>query len=173
MGTAADTIRQAWDRMQAVFEKKPALGRGSHVMRARVLEGLQCALQEGDWQFSADMAVEAGGSGQHPTPGVYGRAALASCLAIGYTAWLARAGLSWRSLEVEVQVDYDAGGMVGVPGVNPAYAQIRHTLYIDSDAPQAALRQAIDRAQTCSPYLHIFAEPQPVSGRVVFGPREA
>ena len=30
---------------------------------------------------------------------------------------------------------------------------------------------AIDQAQASSPYLHVFADPQPLSGAVVFGPR--
>lgn len=169
----APGIAAAWDRMQAVFTAKPALAQGQCTMRARMVDGLHCELREGSWALDVDMAVEAGGSGRHPTPGVLGRGALAGCLAIGYTAWLARAGLSWRSLEVEVQADFDRRGMLGVAGANPGYARMRHTLYIDSDAPQDALRQAIDRAQTTSPYLHIFGEPTPITGEVVFGPRDA
>ena len=168
-----ETIGATWDRMQAAFERRPALGKGSGLMRARVVDGLSCELQEGDWKLAVDMPVEAGGSGRHPTPGVYGRGALAGCLAIAYAAWLARAGLTWRSLEVEVQADYDDAGMVGIAGVNPGYLRVRHTLYIDSDAAQDALRRAIDLAQSFSPYLHVFADPQPMTGEVVFAARRA
>lgn len=171
--STAERIRAAWDRMQAAFERKPeaALDRG--LMRARVVDGLHCELREGDWTLAVDLPAAAGGTGRHPTPGVYGRGALAGCLAIGYTAWLARAGLSWRSLEVEVQADFDDRGMLGIDGAYPGYLRVRHTLYIDSDAPQEELRRVIDQAQGASPYLHVFADPQPLSGAVVFGPREA
>lgn len=166
-------IRAAWDRMQAAFERKPALARDVGLMRARVVDGLRCELREGDWTLGVDLPVEAGGSGQHPTPGVYGRGALAGCLAIGYAAWLARAGLGWRSLEVEVRVEFDNRGLVGIAGVNPAYERVQHTLYLDSDEPPEALRRAIDRAQSASPYLHVFADPQPMQGALVLGPRAA
>lgn len=171
MNRTAERIRTAWDRMQAAFERKPAQAQGQCTMRARVVDGLHCELREGDWTLAVDMAVEAGGTGLHPTPGVLGRGALAGCLAIGYTAWLARAGLSWRSLEVEVQADFDDRGMLGSTDVYPGYLRVRHTLHIDSDAPQEALRRAIEQAQSASPYLHVFADPQPLSGAVVFGPR--
>lgn len=166
--SANETIRAAWGRMQAVFEKKPALAQGTGVMRAKLIEGLCCELKEDGWRFSADMPPEAGGSGQHPVPGVYGRAALASCLAIGYAVWLARAGFDWRSIEVEVQADFDHRGMVGMADVYPGYLRVRHILYIDSDASQDSLRRAIDDARRFSPYLHVFADPQPVTGEVVF-----
>jgi len=169
--SANETIRAAWARMQAVFEKKPALAQGTGVMRAKLVEGLRCELREGDWRFAADMPPEAGGGGQHPTPGIYGRAALASCLAVGYAVWLARAGFSWRSIEVEVQADFDNRGMVGVANVYPGYLHVRHTLYVDTDAPQDAVRRAVDEAQRASPYLHVFADAQPVTGEVVFAAR--
>ena len=116
---AQDHIRNAFGRMAHVFAKRPEAARDTSVMRARVVDGLHCEAQEGNWRFSVDMPVEAGGSGAGPTPGVHGRAALASCLAIGYSICLARAGVAVRSLEVEVAVDYDNRGLVGMDGIYP------------------------------------------------------
>lgn len=166
-----DRIRNAFSRMAHVYAKRPAAAQATNVMRARVVDGLRCEAQEDDWRFTIDMPVEAGGSGSGPTPGVHGRAALASCLAIGYSICLARAGITVRSLEVEVAADSDHRGLVGIDGVYPGYLGVRHTLYLEADAPQDMLCAAIAEARRCSPYLHVFADPQPLQGGVVFGPR--
>ncbi len=164
-------IRDALDRMQHVFAKRPAVAQASATMRARIIDGLRCEAREGDWLLSLDMPVEAGGTNAGATPGVHGRAALASCLAIGYSIELARAGIEARSVEVEVQVDYDNRGILGMDNIRPGYLKVRHTLYLESDAPHDAVQPALERARRNSPYLDVFSQAQPVSGQVVFGPR--
>lgn len=164
-------IRDSFDRMQHVFERRPAAAQETATMRARIIDGLRCEAFEGDWQFTLDMPTEAGGTGAGPTPGVHGRAALASCLAMSYSIELARAGIEARSVEVELTADYDNRGMLGMANVSPGYLDVRHTLYLECDAPREAVQAALDRARHNSPYLNIFATPQPVSGEVVFGPR--
>ena len=157
--------------MQHVFGKRPAAAQATATTRARIVDGLRCEAREGEWQFALDMPVEAGGTGAGPTPGVHGRAALASCLAMSYSIELARAGIEARSVEVELKVNYDHRGMLGMADVSPGYLDVRHTLYLDCDAPRDAVQAALDKALQNSPYLHIFSKPQPVSGDVIFGPR--
>ncbi len=169
--TSMQRVRDAFDRMQHVFAKRPAVAQASATMRARIIDGLQCEAREGDWLLSLDMPVEAGGTNAGATPGVHGRAALASCLAIGYSIELARAGIQARSVEVELQVDYDNRGMLGMDNIRPGYLDVRHTLYLETDAPLDAVQPALERAQRNSPYLDVFSNAQPVSGQVVFGPR--
>lgn len=169
--SSSQRIRDAFNRMQHVFTKRPAVAQASATMRARITDGLRCEAREGDWLLSLDMPVDAGGSNTGATPGVHGRAALASCLAMGYSIELARAGIEARSVEVEVQVDYDNRGLLGMDSVRPGYLNVRHTLYIDSDAPLDQVQPALEKAQRNSPYLDVFTHAQPVSGQVVFGPR--
>jgi uncharacterized OsmC-like protein len=164
-------IRDAFDRMAHVFDKRPSAALDSGVMSARIVEGLRCEAREGDWQFVVDMPRDAGGTGAGPSPGVHGRAALASCLAIGYGISLARAGIEPRSLEVIVQADFDNRGLLGMADVYPGYLAVRHTLYLDCDAPADKVLAAVEQAQRTSPYLHVFADAQPVSGQVVLGRR--
>lgn len=169
--SSTQRIREAFDRMHQVFAKRPAVAQASATMRARIVEGLHCEAREGDWLLSLDMPVEAGGTNTGATPGVHGRAALASCLAMGYSIELARAGIEARSVEVELHVDYDNRGLLGLDDIRPGYLDVRHTLYLDTDAPLDIVHPALERAQRNSPYLDIFSNAQPVSGHVVFGPR--
>ena len=169
--SSTQRIRDAFDRMQHVFAKRPAVAGATATMRARIIDGLHCEAREGDWLFSLDLPVDAGGTNAGATPGVHGRAALASCLAMSYSIELARAGIEARSVEVEVQADYDNRGLVGMDNIRPGYLNVRHTLYLDTDAPLDVVQPALEKAQRNSPYLDVFAVAQPVSGQVVFGPR--
>lgn len=169
--SSTQRIRDAFDRMQHVFGKRPAAAQATATARARIIDGLHCESREGDYLLSLDLPSDAGGTGAGATPGVHGRAALASCLAMSYSIELARAGIEARSIEVELQVDYDNRGLLGMDDIRPGYLAVRHTLYLDADAPREAVQAAIDRAQRNSPYLDVFSQPQPVSGQVVFAPR--
>lgn len=164
-------IRDAFDRMQHVFAKRPAAAKATATMRARIVDGLHCEAREGDWLLSLDMPADAGGNNAGATPGVHGRAALASCLAMSYSIELARAGIEARGVEVELQVDYDNRGLLGMANVRPGYLNVRHTLFLECDAPRDAVQPALENAQRNSPYLDVFTRAQPVSGQVVFGPR--
>ncbi len=76
------------------------------------------------------MPAQAGGNATGPTPGVLGRAALGSCLAIGYVMRAAMMNIVFRSVEVEVQADYDDGALFGTsPGVPPGYTAVRYSVH--------------------------------------------
>ena len=94
-------------------------------------------MQEGNWKFVADMPEQVGGNGAGPTPGVYGRAALGSCLAIGYMMRAAQLGITINALEVEVQADYDDGALFGTSRyIPPGYLEVRYSVTVDSEAPE-------------------------------------
>src|SRR5262249_53768554 len=95
-----------------------------------------------------------------PTPGVLGRAALGSCLAIGYMMRAAAFGVPIASLEVEVQADYDAGALYGVGEAPPGYTEIRYIVTVESNASEEALRRGLDEADAHSPYLDVFRRAQ-------------
>ena len=85
--------------------------------------GLRCEIEDGAWHLAADMPVKAGGDETAPTPGVLGRGALASCLAIGVASWGARLGVAIDAVEVEVQADFNARGELGIDGIAPGYTR--------------------------------------------------
>ncbi|MHC4925097.1 MAG: OsmC family protein [Planctomycetota bacterium] len=138
------------------------MGQGTAVTRARLAEGMTCEIEDGPWRLTVGMSEKSGGAGAGPDPGVLGRGALASCLAVGYALWASKAGVPIRTLEVEIHADYDVRGEYGLADISPSYSQIRYVVHVDSDAPQAELEAALDEADANSPYLSIFRDAQDV-----------
>lgn len=156
----AERIKTAFDRVVKAFTRNPQIAKGTGVSVSRITDGLTCEIQEGPWTFTADMPETAGGSGKGPTPGVYGRAALGSCLAIGYMMRAARYDIAVTLLQVEVQADYDDGVLFGTSDGYPGYNEIRITVKIESDAGEERIRQLLKEADAHSPYLDVFSRAQ-------------
>jgi hypothetical protein len=155
-----DAIRRAFERCTRALSLRPSLGRATAVSRTRVRDGLVCDIEDGRWTLTADFSARLGGGETAPNPGVFGRAALGSCLAIGYMIRAAKYGVPIVSLEVEVQADYDTGALLGTSPVPPGYREVRYAVTVESTAPEGDVRRVLDEADAHSPYLHIFAQPQ-------------
>ena len=155
-------IKTAIQRTQKALTLKPALGKGTGISKVRITDGLTCEIQEGNWKMNADMPTGVGGDGLAPTPGVYGRAALGSCLAIGYMMKAAELEIQITNLEVEVAADFDDGALLGTADKNipPGYLEIRYTINIESDATEEKIMQLVDDGDAHSPYLDIFTRAQ-------------
>jgi uncharacterized OsmC-like protein len=153
-------IKRAFEAIVTTLEKNPALGKGTGTTTARLRKGLVCEIEAGPWRFSADMPETCGGTATAPTPGVYGRAALGSCLAIGYAMRAAKLGVSISSITVEVQADYDDGALFGVSDGPPGYSEVRCLVTVETDAPEADVFRALDEADAHSPYLDVFRRAQ-------------
>ncbi|MBK8089336.1 MAG: OsmC family protein [Chitinophagaceae bacterium] len=157
-----EKIKNALERCKKAFTLKPAMGRDTAVSKVRMVNGLSCEVSEGNWKFSVDMPEGIGGSNTAPTPGVYGRAALGSCLAIGYMMKAAELNIPVKNLEVEVQADFDDGALLGTADktIPPGYLEVRYTITIESDAPEEKIMQMLDDGDVHSPYLDVFSRAQ-------------
>ena len=153
-------IKEAVSRSTKALSLKPSLGLGTGVSIARITHGLSCEITEGNHKLLADMPASAGGNASGPTPGVYGRAALGSCLAIGYMMKAAAHNVVVHSLEVEVQADYDDGALFGTSTAPPGYSEVRYAVRIESDASEEAILQMLNEADKHSPYLDVFSRGQ-------------
>src|SRR4029077_15505897 len=124
-----EKIKSAIERVTKTLTQRPSFGLGTGLSRATITNGLTCQIQEGNWKFIADMPEQVGGNAAGPTPGVFGRAALGSCLAIGYMMRAAILGIPIISLEVEVQADYDDGALFGTTeNVPTGYLEVRYSV---------------------------------------------
>jgi len=155
-----EKIKTALERSIKALTLKPSLGLGIGKSKTRVKKGLTCEIQEGNWKFVTDMPESVGGNAEGPTPGVLGRAALGSCLAIGYMMKASLLNIPITNLEVEVQADYDDGALLGTSNVAPGYLEVRYTITIESDAPEEDILRMIEDADQHSPYLDVFSRGQ-------------
>jgi uncharacterized OsmC-like protein len=153
-------IKTALERNKKAVSLRPALGRGTAVTRVNIREGLLCEVEDGPWKLTADYSEKNGGRGQGPDPGVFGRSALGSCLAMGYVLWAAECDLPLDGVSVEVQADYDAAGHYGLSNAPCGYGEIRYTVSIESSAPEEDVRRMIEEADKHSSYLELFRDPQ-------------
>ena len=153
-------IKEAITRSVKALSLKPSLGLGTGISKAKITNGLSCEITEGNYKLIADMPKGVGGNVSGPTPGVYGRAAFGSCLAIGYMMNASAMDLKIDSLEVEVQADYDDGSLLGTSSAAPGYFEVRYTVTVESDAPKDKILQMLDIADKQSPYLDVFARQQ-------------
>src|SRR3990167_2464843 len=87
MRARTEQIKTTFERNARAVSLRPAAARGTATTRVTLREGLTCDVQDGAWQLAVDMPQKSGGDGSAPDPGVYGRTALGSCLAIGYAMW--------------------------------------------------------------------------------------
>jgi hypothetical protein len=88
-----DRIAKAFERNAEVLRRRPQAGLGTSNTTVRLLDGLACEIESGEWRLVADQPGTTGGENRGPDPGDLGRAALGVCLAQGYVLALALAGV--------------------------------------------------------------------------------
>ena len=154
------TIKEAFTRSKKALSLRPSLGYGSASSKVTVLDGLTVKMEEGDWSFIADMPKQVGGRKKGPTPGVYGRAALGSCLAISLSMYANYKEIPINKLSVEVQTDYDDGALFGIGDAPPGYLEVRYIISVESEAPEVIIQELIEEAERHTPYLDVFSRAQ-------------
>lgn len=155
-----DDIKSKFIRTQKALTLKPSKGIGTGVSKTRIVNGLSCETREGDWFFKADMPKQVGGFASASSPGALGRAALGSCLAIGYMMWASKLDVIIDSLEVEIKADYDDGGLFATSDAPPGYLEVQYIVKIKSPASLAEIENVLDLGDKHSPYLDVFARAQ-------------
>jgi uncharacterized OsmC-like protein len=154
----AEKIKTAFERQTKAVTLREGVGKGTATTTARVRRGLTVDVEDGPFRFVVDTNPKWGGNNEGPNPGVYGRGALASCLAQGYVMWAARLDVPLDDVVVEVHADYDTRGMCAVGNVGPAYRQVRVKVSLASPAPDADIERVLRAAEEHSPYFEIFKD---------------
>lgn len=153
---AADDLRiaAALTRLEAAVVRKPGFGQATSTATVALVDGLHCCCTEGDWSIEADLPVGLGGSGAAPTPSVLLRAALGSCLAMGYRLRAARRAVPLRSIRVTVESDSAIDGMLRTSSAAPpGFTALRYHVELDTDAPFDDVVALVDEADRLSPIL--------------------
>lgn len=157
--TSAENIKAAIVRVEDKMRARPSIGHLTKTSKASIGDGLTCQIEDGPFKLTVDMQKSLGGNDTGPDPGVLGRGAISSCLAIGYAVWFARLDVAVNKIEVEVEVDFDYGGVLGTSEVSPSYSALRYTVHIDSPADESDIMRVLDRAEALSPWLNNMKTP--------------
>jgi uncharacterized OsmC-like protein len=162
-------LREILERNAQAVTLRPSIGQFTGRTRARLKPGLECALEDGAWKLTVGMGEKGGGNNAGPSPGTFGRGALASCLAIGYSMWAARFGVPLTSLDVLVEADYDVRGELGASDdVVPGYIAVRYIVTVESPASKEDVMRVLDAGDKYSPYRDVFARANDLTRTVVF-----
>jgi len=162
-----EQVREALERNARAVSARRSVGTGTATTKAVLRPGLECMVTDGPHALTVAMTEKYGGTGQGPNPGVFGRAALASCIAITYGMWAARLGVPFESLEVNVEADYDVSGELGVDdAVRPGYSAMRYLVTVTSTSSEADVMRVLDTADRHSSYLDIFSNGVPLAREV-------
>ncbi len=161
-----ETLRTAFERNARAVALRPSAGQGTGVTKVRVVDGTTCEVESTHWRFTADVGTEAGGNDAGPGPGILERAALGSCLAIGYATWGAKLGVPIDMLEIEVETGFDARGMLAVDDRPPGFTAMRYRVRIESSAPEEKVLAMIEQADAHSPVRDDFARAIPIEREV-------
>ncbi|MGE3277724.1 MAG: OsmC family protein [Vicinamibacterales bacterium] len=148
------------ERTAGAVARRVSIGQGTAVTTATLSNNLCCRVTDGPWTLAVGMTEKYGGDGSGPNPGVFGRAALASCMAMSYAMWGSRLDVPLTAVTVEVQADYDVRGELGVnETVRPGYLQVRAIVTIESAAPESRVRRVVEIADRCGSWLDNFKNP--------------
>lgn len=160
------TIKEIFERNKKAIELRPSMGKSTGKSIVQVKNGTTCKIEGSGWNLTADIGAEAGGNNAGPNPGVFERAALGSCLAIGISQWAAVLEVPIKNLKVVVETDFDARGMLGVENKPPGFTAIRYKISVESPASKTELRKVIEKAEKHSPVRDDFNRSIPIEREV-------
>ena len=149
----AAEIRVTLDKLAATLGAEPAKARAKNApATARLTDGLQCEVT-GPYgaRIVTDMPPAMGGAASGPNPGWFLRAALASCTTTAIAMRAAKVGIRLETLELTVETESDARGLLGMGDVSAALGSVRTRIKIRGDATPEALRELASWGDAHSP----------------------
>lgn len=146
--------RESLERAKRLFLEKPAAARKPNTSAKAVWrDGLSCEVSgPGAERAITDMPEPMGGKAVGSNPGWLLRAGMASCAATAIAMRAAMLGIALKTLEVKVESESDARGLVGIPDAPTALGSLRMSVRIGADGVDAAqLRELAAWGEAFSP----------------------
>jgi uncharacterized OsmC-like protein len=159
-----EEIKVLYDRKARAVGLRPSLGQATYTASARSGDGFVVEADCGNFKVRADLPPVEGGTDTAPTPGQLMRAALATCLVMGYITWAARLEVPIDDVAVTLHCENDARGAAGAdPDVNPGWLSTHCVVTVTSSASPAEVERVIDAADRHSPMLQNLLRPMPIT----------
>lgn len=162
----AASIKTTLERTIESLASDPGRARRTYRVDAEMETGLRVTTTEGKWRVTMDMPEAMGGASSAPNPGVFARAALLGCVAVGVRLEAAREEIRLDDLAMSLESDGDGRGILGVDGVDPGFESFRLDITVRTPADAARVRAMIDRALARSPWWTVVSKPQHVRADV-------
>ncbi len=151
-------VAHALRRLETALARNPDFGHVTRCSTTVTTSGIACTTVEGDHRIDTDLPAALGGSATAASPSALLRAALGSCLAIGYRLRAARLGVPIGAIRVVVETDSAIAGMLLADArARPGFSEIRCHVEIESDADEADVRRVVAAADQLSPVLDALA----------------
>ena len=83
-------IKAAADRLKKIIVARPEEGCMTKSVVGEMVDGFNCRITDGEFEFVADVPVAMGGDNAGPNAGTLARAGLAACLIGGYASFFAQ-----------------------------------------------------------------------------------
>ncbi len=160
------TIKKAFERNKKAVKLRPSTGKSIGKSKITVSDGTTCKIEGSGWTLNGDMGTESGGNNAGPGPGVFERAALGSCLAMGYVQQAAVMEVPVDNIEVEIETEFDARGMFDLEDQPPGFTTIRYNVKIESPAAEEDVQKVVDVADKYSPARDDFSRAIPIEREV-------
>lgn len=161
------TLKTTFERNKKAIKLRPSTGKSIGKSKIMVSDGTTCKIEGSGWSLTGDIGIDQGGNNAGPGPGVYERAALGSCLAMGYAQQAAVLEVPINNLEVEIETEFDARGMFDIDNRPPGFSSIKYTVRIESPAPEEEVQKVIDEADSRSPVRDDFKRAVPIERELV------
>lgn len=158
-----EKARKAQLRVIDVFTRKPEAALSTVTGLAEIREGLACTFTQGGHSAVLDMVEAVGGDDAGPTPGFYGRAAIAGCVAVGIKMAATREGLKFDSVNVGIEQDWDDRGVFALPGAPVVSSETRLSIKIETAEPSEMVDDLVDRVLAHDPWFLSFRDAQAVT----------
>lgn len=161
-----EIIKKAYERNRKAIKLRPSVGQSAALTIVRVRNGTTCEIESGSKTLVCDVGKTEGGNDAGPGPGIFERAALGSCLAIGYAQQAAVRNIPIDNIEVHVESEFDARAQFGMSDDPPGFTELRYHVIIKSSASGTDIRKIIEEADARSPVLDDFKRPIPVQRKI-------
>ncbi|MDH3299226.1 MAG: OsmC family protein [Acidimicrobiia bacterium] len=159
-----EPVGRALARLEGAVKRKPGFGRSTSVSTTTLVDALRCESRERDHVVKTDLTPALGGHDTGPSPSALLRAALGSCLTMGYRLRAAHHRIPVDRIRVEVETDSELAGMLDPEASNPpGFLEIRYRVEIDSPAPADVIDRLIGEADRLSPVLDSITRPVPAT----------
>jgi uncharacterized OsmC-like protein len=158
--------RESLERAKRLFLEKPAAARKANTAAMAVWrQGLSCEVSGPAAERAiTDMPEAMGGAGAGSNPGWLLRAGMASCAATAIAMRATMLGIALDTLEVRVESESDARGLVGIPDVQTALGNLRMSVRIGArGVDEAQLRALAAWGEAHSPVSCTLRDKPPVA----------